>query len=201
VRSLAAALACAAAAAAAAGGARADGMQEEARGFVAARAAAALPAGNAREGLPMGDLVSGALPVGLEVGARGGGTALGFAVEWGPALAAGCPAGAACSGALARAGIELLHRFAPAGRASAWVGGGLGWERTRVSRAGQGTRVDSLELLNLQVGYDWAVSPRAAVGPFLLATFAQGMQQDGEDVQRKSPHLWLQLGVRGELGL
>jgi hypothetical protein len=34
----------------------------------------------------------------------------------------------------------------------------------------------------------------------VAATFAQGMQQDGKDLDQKSPHAWLQAGIRVELG-
>lgn len=102
---------------------------------------------------------------------------------------------------MVRAGLELLHRFSPGSRVSTWVGGGLGWEETQVSRAGRSIRVDSFELLNLQVGRDVAVSRDVLVGPFLLVSFAQGMEQDGKDIKQKSPHGWIQLGFRVELGL
>lgn len=171
------------------------------RGIVALRAAVALPAGDARAGVPLGDLVSGALPVGVELAARGGATTFGLAFEWGRAFVARCPAGAACSGSVVRAGIELLHRFSPEARASTWMGGGLGWEGTEVSVGGRTTRVDSFELLNLQAGRDVAVGGSVTVGPFVAATLAQGMQQDGADIERKSPHFFFQLGVRVELGL
>ena len=177
------------------------GGEEEVRGVVALRAGVALPVGNAQAGLPMSDLVSGAVPVGVELGGRGGATTFGLEAEYGRAFVANCPTGASCSGAVIRAGVELLHRFSPGSRASTWVGGGLGWEETLVTRAGRSIRVDSFELLNLKLGRDVEVSKGVLVGPFLGGTFAQGMQQDGADIKDKSPHFWVQLGIRVELGL
>jgi hypothetical protein len=201
-RPLAAALLCALATAAAARDRLPPpGGEEEVRGILAFRAGVALPFGNARAMLPMSDLVSGALPVGVELAGRGGATTFGVAAEYGRAFVASCPAGASCSGAVIRAGIELLHRFSPGSRVSTWVGGGLGWEETEVTRAGRSIRVDSFELLNLQLGRDVEVSKGVLVGPFLAGTFAQGMQQDGKDIKDKSPHVWVQLGFRVELGL
>lgn len=202
MRLRAAALACALATAAAARERPPPpGAAEEVRGLVALRAGVGLPAGDAMKGAPLGDAVSAAVPLGLELAARGGATTLGLALEWGRGFVRRCPAGLACSASVARAGVELLHRFGPADRGSAWLGGGLGWERTAWSVAGRSTRLDSFELLNLQLGRDFAVGRRLLLGPFVLATFAQGMQLDGKDLKRKSPHAWLQLGVRGELGL
>jgi hypothetical protein len=200
-RLLAAALACAAAGAAAARERPPPPGGEEVRGLVALRLGAALPMGDARDQLRMDDLVAGAVPVGLELAARGGRTTLGFLVEYGRGLGTRrCPAGATCSASVTRAGIELLHRFSGGSGGSGWVGGGLGWEGTSATLAGRSTRLDSLELLNLQAGRDFAAGRGLLLGPFVAATFAQGMSQDGKDIKQKSPHTWLQLGIRVELG-
>jgi hypothetical protein len=200
-RALAAAVACALATAAAAR----EGLQppgdDDVRGLLALRAGVGLPVGNARARVPMNELVSGALPIGVELGGRGGPTTFGLQLEWAHAFVARCPAGAPCSGTAWRAGVELLHRFSPRSRVSTWVGGGIGWEETQVSAGGRSVRVDSFELLNLQVGRDIEVSRGVLVGPFLLASFAQGIEQDGKDIKDKSPHAWIQLGLRVETGL
>lgn len=200
-RVLAAALACALAAPAAARERPAPrGAGEPVRGFVALRAGAALPLGNAVARVPMGDLVAGAVPLGVELAARGGATELGLLVEYGPAFPPECPARGGCTARLTRAGLEVLHRFSPGPRGSAWAGAGLGWERTAVTLAGRTTRLDSLELLNLQVGRDFALGQGGVVlGPYLAGTLAQGLELDGQDVKRKSPHVWLQVGLRAEL--
>jgi hypothetical protein len=147
----------------------------------------------------MSDLASGAVPVGLELAARAGQTTVGVLVEYGRALVADCPGAASCSGSVVRAGLEVLYRFTSVPGGSGWLGGGLGWEGTRITRAGRTTRYDALELLNLQAGRDFAVGS-ARLGPFLAITFAQAMQQDGKDLEQKSPHAWVQAGIRVELG-
>lgn len=169
-------------------------------GVVALRAGAALPAGEARAGLPVGDLVRVAAPVGLELAARGGTTTFGVLVEYGPGLAGSCPAGARCAGAVTRAGVELLERRAAGPGGAAWIGAGVGWERTSATVAGRTTRVDSLELLNVQAGRDFAAGGGVLLGPFVAATLARGMTQDGVDLDRKRTHAWLQVGIRAELG-
>jgi hypothetical protein len=200
-RLLAAALACAAAGAASARERPLPPANDDVRGLVAIRAAAAVPVGDARDQLRMDDLVAGAVPVGIELAARGGQTTLGFVVEYGRGLATRrCPSGAACSASVTRAGIELLHRFSAGSGGSGWAGAGLGWEGTKATLGGRSTRIDALELLNLQAGRDFAVGRGVLLGPFVLATFAQGMAQDGKDIKQKSPHAWFQLGLRAELG-
>jgi hypothetical protein len=172
---------------------------EPVTGFVALRAGAALPAGHARSRVSMDDLVAAAVPVGLELAARGGATELGLLVEYGRGFPPSCPARGACAASVVRAGIELLHRFSPGRGGSAWAGGGLGWEGTAVTLGGRTTRYDSLELLNLQLGRDFAVAGGLLVGPFVAATLAQAIEQDGKDIPQKSPHVWLQVGLRAEL--
>lgn len=195
---LAAALACALGGPAPARARPPPAGSEPVTGFVAVRAGAALPAGHARARVPMDDLVAAAVPVGLELAARGGSTELGLLVEYARGFPPVCPPRGACAASVVRAGIELLHRFSPGRGGSAWAGAGLGWEGTSVSLGDRTTRYDALELLNLQLGRDFAAGG-LLVGPFVVATLAQGIEQDGKDIPQKRPHVWLQVGVRAAL--
>lgn len=198
-RILAAALACALAAPAAARDRPpVRGAPEEVTGLVAVRVGGAIPVGNARARVPMEDLVAAAVPVGVELAARGGATTLGLLVEYGHAFVPECPHGRVCSASVIRAGIEVLYRLSPGEKGSGWVGAGLGGERTSVSIAGRSTRYTSFELLNLQAGHDVPLGP-IVVGPFVGVALAQGMEQDGQDIKEKSPHAWLQVGIRAEV--
>jgi hypothetical protein len=197
---LAAALACAIATAAGARDRPAPGGGEELSGVLALRAGVALPAGSATKGVLFSDaLATGALPLGVELGARGTNTTLGVEVEWGRSFVPSCPAGQDCAGSVWRAGLEVLYRLSPESRASTWLGVGMGYEGTTLRVGDRSTRLDSFELLNLQLGRDVALGRGVLLGPFVAATFAQGMTVDGKDVQDKSPHAWLQLGLRAEL--
>lgn len=201
-RLLAAALACAAGAGVAAREPAPRRPGDEVRGIVALRAGAALPLGEVRDRQRLDGLIAGAVPVGLELAARGGRTTIGVLVEHGLGLATRrCPAYATCSASVTRAGVEVLHRLSAGRGGSGWAGGGLGWEGTRATVAGRSTRVQSLELLNLQAGGDVALGRGVLVGPFVAATFARAMTQDGKDIQDKRTHFWLQLGIRAELDL
>jgi hypothetical protein len=201
VRALVAALACALAAAAEARDRPAPGASEELAGVLALRAGVALPAGYATKDVLFSEaLATGALPIGLELGARGTNTTLGLALEWGRSFVPGCPSGQDCSGSVVRAGLEVLYRLSPGSRASTWLGVGMGYEGTTLRVGDRSTRLDSFELLNLQLGRDVALGRGVLLGPFLAATLAQGMQLDGKDLREKSPHAWLQLGFRAELG-
>lgn len=172
--------------------------EEEVTGVIAVRVGGAVPVGNARARVPMEDLVAIAVPVGLELAARGGATTLGFLVEYGHAFVPECPHGRTCSASVIRAGLEVLYRLSPAEKGSGWVGAGLGGESTSVSIAGRSTRYTSFELLNLQAGHDVPLGP-ILVGPFVGVALAQGMEQDGQDIKSKSPHAWLQVGIRAEV--
>ena len=116
------------------------------------------------------------------------------------AFVAGCPAVASCSGDVMRAGLEVLHRFTPGERGSTWAGAGLGWEGTRFAIGSRRTRLDALELLNLQLGREITLRRGTTLGPYLEATFAQYLEQDGVPIAEKAPHLWLELGFRGAFG-
>jgi hypothetical protein len=200
VKSLAAALGCALAAAAGARDRPAPGAGEELAGILALRVGVALPAGSATQGALFSEtLATGALPIGVELGARGTNTTLGFEVEWGPTFVPDCPPGQGCSGSVVRAGLEVLYRLSPGNGGSTWLGAGLGYEGTTLRVGDRSTRLDSFELLNLQLGRDFALGRSVLLGPFLAATFAQGMQLDGKDVREKAPHAWFQLGLRAEL--
>ncbi|HEX9399109.1 MAG TPA: hypothetical protein VF912_03275 [Anaeromyxobacter sp.] len=201
VKPLAAALCCAMTTLAAARDVGPPGSSDEVRGVLAVRAGVALPFGSARAGVAIGDLLSGAVPLSIELGARGDATTVGFQLSYARAFVAACPRDASCSGDMMRAGLEVLYRFSPGERVSTWAGAGLGWEGSRFAIGARRTRLDALELLNLQLGREVTLRRGTTLGPYLAATFAQFLEQDGTPIAEKAPHAWIELGFRGAFGL
>jgi opacity protein-like surface antigen len=118
-----------------------------------------------------------------------------------------CPGNVSCSATDYRLSIEARFHFLAEQSFSPWVSVGLGyeWLAVEVSASGQsnGETVRGRELVNLEVGGDFRVSPMFTVGPFLGLRVAQfsTMDVDGETVDipsaNKSYHGWIAFGVRG----
>lgn len=125
--------------------------------------------------------------------------------------------GVDCSARDYRLGVQGLYTFRQLGPTFVpWAGIGFGYEwgsleaKADVGKATFSSR--GFELLNLQVGGDWAAGERFAIGPFVSLSIAQYSKQKVENtvdpsqnfdgsIPDKAVHEWLQLGVRGRFDL
>jgi hypothetical protein len=110
-----------------------------------------------------------------------------------------CPAGIDCSSHAMRFGIEGIYTFAT-GAIQPWAGLGVGYERLSRSRGGDSTTFTGLELLNLQVGLDFAMG-KMTFGPFasyqLLGKYSSfDANGRSNDIGDSRGHSWLQLGLK-----
>jgi hypothetical protein len=174
-----------------------------------------LPIGSARANLSLGDAVSGAIPLWLELGYRidhhwlvGGffQYGLGFA---GDVCSSG--SGLDCSAKTIRIGAEGVYRVRRSGEIEPWIGAGIGYEMTSIHASANGREetsdVSGFEFGNLQVGGDFRVSPRFAVGPYLAMSLARYSSATsdvpGQTTTKDIPssdqtfHAWFQFGVKG----
>jgi hypothetical protein len=187
------------------------------------RAAYGLPLGEAGDGSNLNELTKGAVPVQLEAGWRFDEHWLaGAYFAWGPTFVANDAKDAlAAQGARdvsghfeQRVGVQGIYTILPGERFAPWVGVGAGYEWTRYADATVASGETELGLRGLeamlQVGGDYALTPKFSVGPF--ASFNVGqyrshvswVENDGSTtttVNEKGVHEWLQLGVRGTFGL
>lgn len=158
----------------------------------------AVPLGTAGGGTKLNDLYDGMVPVQLDVLTRvserldlGGYAQYGYLREV-------CGTGSKCSSWNFRAGAQAVYRLAPLGSAVPWLGLGLGYE---VSSAKYPiSRMRGLELGNLQVGADFAISPRWRLGPYLQATLGR-FTTFSPGSPSPALHSWVSAGVRGTVGL
>jgi hypothetical protein len=167
--------------------------------------------GDAVSGIGVGDLYGSAVPIWFELGRNvRPNLFVGVYGQYGFGQPSDtfCPSGSglSCSGRTVRAGAEVVYRLTRGGFVP-WVGAGFGYEWASLERSADGARdrlsLSGFELLNLQVGGDYAVAPRFKVGPFVAASFGRygSLSGNGRSVDvsssDKSFHSWLQLGVRG----
>ena len=116
--------------------------------------------------------------------------------------------GTSCSGSDLRLGLQATFTFANAAKFNPWFGLGFGWEKASDTREGPGYTYDfsysGLEFLNLQVGGDFKVTEKFAVGPYAMITFGSysTMEQNGVSADMNSAtHEWYGFGVRGKFDL
>jgi hypothetical protein len=191
------------------------------------RTAYGVPFGDAADGVALNDLASGAAPVQLEAGWRFDEHWLaGAYFAWGPTFLAGAGEDALLARGATdvsghfeqRLGVQGIYTFSPWKRIAPWAGVGFGYEWTRYADAkvdGQDVEVGvrGWEAL-FQLGADYRLNPRFAVGPF--ASFNVGQYrstiewtQNGDDIdtsadasiQDRAIHEWLQFGIRGTFDL
>jgi len=151
----------------------------------------------------MGDLVSGQVPVMIDIGGKpipelfvGGymglafGGAAGFTKD-------NCPS---CVAVGLHVGVEAQYHILPAGFVNPWVGYGLGLESLAVgdnSTVGWG----GFEFARLMGGADFRINRIFGVGPFVdlsLGTYSTFTDQysKSSSVEKTAVHEWLTLGVR-----
>jgi hypothetical protein len=174
---------------------------------LAARLGYAFPFGNAAGGTKLSDGVTGAVPVIVEAGYRINAHFLvGALVQYGFAQtsdggAIECYA-SPCDSRVLRIGIQgifNLDREAPLTR---WLGIGTGYEWFNFNTA-QG--ISGFELVTAQGGAEYRVTPQVALGPFFSLTLARYTTRYYGELREvlldQRMHEWLQLGVRGHIGL
>jgi len=203
----------------AAGAAHADETGVE----IGVRSGYAIPLGNAAADTDLDEFYSGVIPLWFDLGYRltpnvmiGGYFQYGFGLV--PDQFEGaCDLDAVdCSFSNVRLGAQVHYHFRPWESVDPWLGGGIGYEWAHwsvsgtlplVGNVGADATIHGFEFLNLQAGVDFLPSDDAnfALGPFLslsLAQYSSGTVQAGEgessaDIDDKSLHEWLTLGVRG----
>lgn len=167
--------------------------QETALSF-SARAGYAFPMGEAGDGVDLGDIVDGNIPVGLEVGFRfARALEIGGYFEYGWAREADLVAEGVDVTTM-RVGAQLHYLLAPEAALNPYVGVGFGWTQMEADLGGLGDdTVDGFDF-TLQAGAQWAVAPSFSVGPYAALIVGQFTDDDIDD---KGWHEWLQLGLRG----
>ncbi len=141
--------------------------------------------------------------------------AAGLYASWGPGQvpSRACGAGASCSAAATRAGLQGLRTFARSSfGATPWAGAALGWEwaSQRRERLGVETtaRWNGPELA-LQGGAQWTLGRRFGLGPFLLLGAGRYERMSLETpeasasaaIADRAVHAWVHVGVRGSVDL
>jgi hypothetical protein len=186
------------------------GAAEAPRWSVASGLGLALPLGSYLEGASMGDTLSVAIPLQLEldylVSPR---WSLGLDGQVGYGIATNCPAGASCLRVPVRLGLHVTYRVLAGQRLDPYVALGSGYEWMKLKAEAPcvfGSCVTSdetfggFQFANLRVGLDYALSPANSVGPFVgvaLGQFSSGISLG--PIAHKALHGWLQFGVRGAL--
>ncbi len=174
----------------------------------------AADAGSAADDVALPDVLSGQLPLTLEIGywltpellaAVYGQYGFVF-LETHPS---GCPEGFDCSAADLRFGLELQYHVGRERDWDPWFGLGVGYEILRGNGDAGGFEstetYSGWEYLGLQAGVDFAAGSSAHLGPFVglslgrytTASYDTPFGQSDEDVD--GFHQWLQLGVRASL--
>ncbi len=171
------------------------------------RAAWAIPAGNATAGTSLGSEFSGAVPLSLDLLYRFDRYfSAGFYFTYAPGFAKDCPSGATCSPSFTRFGLEALYTLDRSGSLRPWFGIGVGYEWLRLDTpVGSGT-LSGFEWANLQLGGDFAVTPRFFVGPYVAISFGQLTDASGSGTGSGTSipsgdrrfHEWITVGLRGQ---
>jgi hypothetical protein len=166
---------------------------------VALRGGYALAFGDAVQGLAMRDRFDGAAPAWIEVGARGERTFFGLYFQYAPTFVKECSPGLTCSARTMRAGVEVLYNLLRStARFSPWIGAGIGWEGLTVKEGGDSSTANGFEFANLQLGGDVRVTRAVTLGPYATVSFGRYLQGDGETIEERANHGWLQAGLRCE---
>ncbi len=170
----------------------------------------AIPVGDIIDNVGLNDWFDGFVPLELEVDFRASERVrLGLYGSYGIASVV-CGSSVDCSGQHYRVGAQLL---VPLGEESApfagWLGVGAGFESARYEHTTtvyMGALYTERMTLNgweasVQGGGAWALGSRWRAGPFLQLGVGRYEGGSVADYTDKAFHGWLQLGVRGSLGL
>jgi hypothetical protein len=170
---------------------------------IAGRVGYGIPLGDITSGIAVKGIMSGNLPLGLELGYRiNHRWFAGAFLHYGLAQVKDCSAGSSCSGFDLRTGIEGQYHLLPRERAfDPWLGLGIGYEifqTTTDSGAGVSTTLDArgIDFAELSGGFDYRLSDGVAIGPWLNVSVGQFSTLRSEDIGSKAIHLWIELGAR-----
>jgi hypothetical protein len=160
--------------------------------------------------LPLGDVVTAALPVWIDAGYRFGPRLfLGAAFAYAHALVSGregCPVvGLRCSASDIVAGAQVQYHPLPRLWLDPWVGLAVGYEALDVATQVSSGRFSGAEVV-VQVGGDCRPAQTVGVGPFVMlggGPFVACSNSSGTSCSVGNPgvHGWLTLGVRAAFDL
>jgi opacity protein-like surface antigen len=171
---------------------------------------------------PLGDYVGGQVPVWLDAGYRfnhdlylGAYFSYGFGVVNDDRQGLCRNANVDCSASDLRLGLMGRLHLPPIAQLSPWLGLGIGYEWGSFSlqqSAVGSTDTDSgwsgFELANLQLGADYKLAPKIAIGPFLSVSIGQfrhlsttmaignNTGTTDQDLAKTSLHEWILIGAR-----
>lgn len=163
---------------------------------------AELPFGEAFSGTRLKSMTSSQVALRLELGWR-------ITPRWqvaafagyGLAFVNGCTENVSCSAHDVRVGLGGQLHLRPGEAVDPWIGLGAGYEWLSLSSSTSAVSTDVTfegpTFALLDVGADFRLGERAAVGPFLEASAGQLRSTETGDLAGKRAHLWVGLGVRG----
>jgi outer membrane protein W len=113
--------------------------------------------------------------------------------------------GVDCSMSTLRLGVQGTYTFVTANQFVPWLGLGFGYEgateKAVLNGASASQSTDGWEFLNLQVGGDYKVNPKFAIGPYVMLQVGQYSSIEGNSISNKGTHEWLNVGIRGKFDL
>jgi hypothetical protein len=174
----------------------------------------------------LGDYVSGQMPLWLDVGYRlipelylGGYFQYGFGFVNDDRQDLCRNANVDCSASDIRLGVMGRYHFAPLWQLSPWLGLGIGYEwgafslhQSLIGTSNTDSSWSGFELVNLQAGADFHLSPRTVLAPFVsfslgqyrststTTTTANTTTTTDQDLAKKSLHEWILIGLRFAFG-
>jgi hypothetical protein len=164
------------------------------------RAGWAFPIGDLNSTSRMGDQIAGQIPAWLEAGWRfNKNLYFGLYGQRGFGFSNYCPLGNDCSTSGWRVGVEGIYTLLPDAVLQPWAGLGVGYEWLSTSRAGEDSSYKGFELLNVQIGVDWALNKQFSIGPFAsISLFGKYTSQSANGVSNdiSASHNWLQTGLK-----
>ncbi|HVV49297.1 MAG TPA: hypothetical protein VHO06_06550 [Polyangia bacterium] len=172
-----------------------------------ARVGFAIPMGDLAADNQLGNFLSGAVPLTLELTIRGNkNVAVGLAFDLAPTLTKNCDPGASCSATDYRLNLEAIFTSRAGMPVDPWLGIGVGYEWFELSESGElSAEFTGWDYATIEVGGEFRSGDQLALGPF--ASFSLGQFSSGSangasgDVANPSLHEWLQFGLRGTINL
>ena len=183
------------------------------KGFqVGVRAGLGVPFAKATENAKMSDTFSPQFRVGADIGVKltsewflGGYVGLGLGGTAGGTSQACDAANVSCGVATFQLGVEGQYHFLPNQKINPWIGYGIGWEFSDLSRGSSASSTFSgPDFMHLMGGADFRISRTVAMGPFLdtsLGVYNHASTQNGGTTVstslqgEKTVHGWVSLGV------
>jgi hypothetical protein len=184
---------------------------------IAVRPGVAIPMGSLAKDLAQNDVFGPQAAFNLDIGGKiipnlfiGGYLGLNLGGTGGK-TADTCKNGVTCAAASLRIGIEAQYHIIPDGKINPWVGYGIGFESSAVSRS-NGLITSNIsaagpEFAHLMGGVDFRISKVFGIGPFVdfsvaqyssgtIGTTVNGTSVTPQDIKDKAIHEWLTLGAK-----